>query len=277
VVSIAVALFLIGAFALFVLHANQLKRLIQKNFEVQVFLDKNVSDSLKVNIGQYLAVSRFVDSKDGSPRVFFISKEKAAQDMMKETGENFVQFVGENPLRSSYVINIKSEYYDNQKLLQIRQELQEMPGIYEVSYVESMVNEINDNIVRAEALIAAFSVILLIVVGMLINSSIKLAMFSQRFLIRSMQLVGATSAFITRPFLFKSALHGLLGGLIADGLLVATLFYVNLRLPKLSVLQDTLLIGLSLGGLLLLGITVCVVSAKRSVNRFIRMSLDQLY
>jgi cell division transport system permease protein len=268
---------LIGAFALFILHADQLKRLIQENLEIQVFLDKETGDSAQANIRQQLAASPFVDTKDGQPRLAFISREEAAQALMKETGENFVKFIGDNPLRHSFVLNVKSDYYNNDKLAQIRSDLQKMDGVYEVVYVESMIDKINDNIRRAQTLILAFAAILLILAGLMMNSSIRLAMFSQRFLIRSMQLVGATSGFITRPFLFRAAFHGVLGGLLASGLLAGALYYVNLRVPELSILQNQPLMLIMFGSLFLLGISVCVVSAKFSVKRFLNMPLDHLY
>jgi cell division transport system permease protein len=276
VTSIATALFLIGAFALFILHADRLKRLVQANLEVQVFLDREVSDSLRADLGRQIGAMDFVDVQDGQPRLVFISKEEAAQELMKETGENFVRFIGDNPLRHSFVVKVKSEHYQNDKLTAIRDGLQHMPGVYEVVYVESLIDKLNDNIVRAETLIVAFSVILFIVAWLLMNSAVRSAMFSQRFLIRSMQLVGATGWFITRPFLGRAVLHGFVGGVLASGLLALALYYVNLRLPELSVLHDHVAMGAMFGGLICLGMLVCVVSAKFSVNKYLYRSLDQL-
>lgn len=277
VFSITLALFVIGLFGLLMLHASSLTRMIRENVTMQVFLNRTVSENDRIQIQKTLATKDYVAVVEGQPQVSFISKEEAADDFIEETGEDFRQFLGENPLRDAYVININSDFQDSEELAKIKLDIERMSGVFEVTYVESLVRSINQNLAKISLVLVGFAALLIIIVAVLINNTIRLALFSQRFLIRSMQLVGATAGFIQRPFLGRSFLHGVLGGILASVLLFFVLEYANQQIEDLEQLQDTILILGLMGVLLLIGGFMGFLSTFRAVKKYLRMSLDELY
>lgn len=278
VFSISLALFVIGLLGLLVLHSQKLKRLIKENVEMQVYLNKDVSNSQKTQIRHSLQQSEFV-SKDlnGVPQVSFVSKHQAAQNFIADTGEDFASFLGENPLRDVFTIKIDEAHQTEAKMTAIKTKLLALPGVFEVEYVGSLVESINKNITNISLVLAAFAGLLVFVVVILINNTIKLALFTQRFLIRSMQLVGATNGFIRRPFLMRSVGHGILSGLIASAALLGVSEYGYTRIEDLVLLKDVNQLYLLFGLLLFLGGFLGFLSTLRSVNKYLKLSLDELY
>ena len=274
--SITLALFVIGLCGMLLLQASRLARNIQENLEIYIYLDKSAPEKIH-HIDSLLKLKAFIQLKHDTAGVKFISKELSAQKFMAEAGHDFVTFLGENPLRDMFVINLKSEFYEGQRLKKIKDELLQIDGIYEVVYQENLIHEIKRNIERISIVLIVFSILLLITIAVLINNTIKLAMFSQRFLIRSMQLVGAKASFIRLPFLARAGLHGLLGGIIASLLLFFLLQYANFQIEKLELLQDPPAIIILLISLCAAGSIMGLASAWFSVNRYLKMSLDDLY
>lgn len=277
VFSITLALFVIGLFGLLFIHANQLKEIIRQNVEIQVYLNKFITENERIKINKTIAGKDFVLIEDGVPQIVYISKEEAAQQFIEETGEDFTNFLGENPLRDAYTIKIKSEYHDKDRLSGIKEEIESISGVFEVTYIENLINSINKNVTKISLFLAGFAIILLLTVIMLINNTIKLALFSQRFLIRSMQLVGATSGFIQKPFLMRATLHGILGGILSSLLLIGILQYANQEIEELAQLQDPKEMLILFLSLLLIGGIIGFLSTFRSVKKYLRMSLDELY
>jgi len=278
VFSISIALFVIGLLGLLVLHSQKLTKLIKENIEIQVYLTKSVSNSELTKIRHSLEQSDFISkNSDGKPQIQFISKEQAATNFIAETGEDFASFLGENPLRDVFTINITEEYQSEIKMNFIKERLLKQPGIFEVIYVNNLVDIINKNIRNISLILAGFASILIIVVIILINNTIKLALFTQRFLIRSMQLVGATNGFIRRPFMFRSIGHGLLSGLLASAALWAISEYAYTKIDDLILLKDVNHLYILFGILLLLGAFLGLFSSLRSVNKYLKLSLDELY
>lgn len=277
VFSITLALFVIGLFGLLFIHANQLKEIIRQNVEIQVYLNKFITENERIKINKTIAGKDFVLIEEGVPQIVYISKEEAAQQFIEETGEDFTNFLGENPLRDAYTIKIKSEYHDKDRLSGIKEDIESISGVFEVTYIENLINSINKNVTKISLFLAGFAIILLLTVIMLINNTIKLALFSQRFLIRSMQLVGATSGFIQKPFLLRATLHGILGGILSSLLLIGILQYANQEIEELAQLQDPKEMLILFLSLLLIGGIIGLLSTFRSVKKYLRMSLDELY
>lgn len=277
VFSITLALFVIGLFGLLLIHANQLKEIIRQNVEIQVYLNKFITENERIKINKTIAGKDFVLMEDGVPQIVYISKEEAAQQFIEETGEDFTNFLGENPLRDAYTIKIKSEYHDKDRLSGIKEDIESISGVFEVTYIENLINSINKNVTKISLLLAGFAIILLLTVIMLINNTIKLALFSQRFLIRSMQLVGATSGFIQKPFLLRATLHGILGGILSSLILIGILQYANQEIEELAQLQNPKEMLILFLSLLLIGGIIGLLSTFRSVKKYLRMSLDELY
>jgi cell division transport system permease protein len=275
--SIMLALLVVGLFGLLMLHAARLTAIIRENVKIQVYLHKNISESDSIRISQLLSKKKFVLKKNGYAQLKFLSKEEAAQEFTKVTGESFLQVLDENPLRDVYVVNIAPIYQGQQQLQAIKRELEAISGIFEVDYIAGFVASINRNITKLGAVLAFFSVILLVVVSVLISNTIKLAVYSQRFLVRSMLLAGATDAFIRRPFLGRAVFMGLIAGTVANILLVLLLYTANQHIDTLVKLQEPIRIFILLGLILVLGIWISFISTYRAINKYLNMALDDLY
>ena len=275
--STMLALFVVGLFGLLLLHAARLANIIKENVNMQVYLHKNVSESESVRISQLLGQQDFVLKKNGHAQLKFIGKEEAAQAFTEATGEDFLQVLDEHPLRDVYVVSIAPSYQDQTQLQAIKSKVETISGVFEVDYVEGFAASTNRNIARGGTVLAFFAVILLIGVSVLINSTIKLAVYSQRFLIRSMNLVGATAAFIRRPFLVRAVLIGLIAGTGANILLLLLLHYANRQIEVLVKLQEPVRIFILLGLILVLGGGISFIGTYRAINKYLNMSLDDLY
>ncbi|MEO9476087.1 MAG: permease-like cell division protein FtsX [Cyclobacteriaceae bacterium] len=277
VFSITLALLVIGMFGMILIHAKKLTRVIQENIEIQVFLNKDITNTEISKINRSLGTKSYVLQKDGNPSINLITKDEAADQFIADTGEDFKDFLGDNPLRDLLVINIEPGYQATDSLNWIKAEIESINGVYEVSYVESLVESINANLKKIGAFLIGFSLILIFVVVILINNTIKLALFSQRFLIRSMQLVGATGRFIRSPFLKRSVWYGSLSGIFASITLYGLMLYANQKIEDLSQIQDEKSLLILFAALTVLGILVAFLSTYRAVRKYLKMSLDELY
>lgn len=277
VFSITLALFVIGLFGLLILHSNKLKDSIRQNITIQIYLDKFVTENDKIRINKLLTQKKYVANDGENALVEFVSKEEAAKTFIESTGEDFIDFLGDNPLRDAYAIKINPEYQQIDSLRKIEFELGKVDSVFEVVYVQNLVQSINKNITKISLVLIGFSIILLVTIVVLINNTIKLALFSQRFLIRSMQLVGAKAGFIILPFVKRSGFHGILSGIIASGLLYGLLQYANTVVEELKQLQSPKELMLLAAFIMILGLVIGVTSTYRAVHKYLRMSLDELY
>jgi cell division transport system permease protein len=278
VFSISIALFIVGLLGLLLLHSRKLTHLIKENIEIQVYLNKEVSKSELNQIRLSFEQADFVSKDlDMTPQITFISKEDAAENFIAETGEDFASFLGENPLRDAFTINISENHQSEAQMTSIKERILKFPGVFEVIYVNDLIDIINKNIKNLSLILAGFASILILVVIILINNTIKLALFTQRFLIRSMQLVGATNGFIRRPFLFRSIAHGFLSGIIASLAIYGISEYAYSKIDDLIMLKEVNQLYILFGFLVLLGSFLGLFSSLRSVNKYLKLSLDELY
>jgi cell division transport system permease protein len=277
VFSITLALVVIGLFGLLLLHAHKLSEIVRENLEVQVYLDRDLPETELLRLQQDLGQQPYVAEKDGRPQIRFMSKEEGARQLLQSTGEDFQQFLGDNPLRDAYVLKIKPEYTDTMHLHQLDRSLAAERGVFEVQYPQNLFASINENLTRVSLVLLGFAAVLVFVVVVLINNTIKLALYSQRFLIRSMQLVGATRMFIQGPFLRRATWQGLASGVLAALILVALLQYAYLEVKELQLLRDDLRMGLLLLVVVGIGVGIGFLSSARAVSKYLKMSLDDLY
>ncbi|GAB3734841.1 permease-like cell division protein FtsX [Hymenobacter agri] len=277
VFSITLALVVIGLFGLLLVHAQKLSEVVRENLEVQVYLDRDLPETELLRLQQDLGQQPYVAERDGKPQIRFVSKEEGARQLLQSTGEDFRQFLGDNPLRDAYVLKIKPEFTDTTHLRQLNRSLSTQRGVFEVQYPQDLFASINNNLTRVSLVLLGFAAVLVLVVVILINNTIKLALFSQRFLIRSMQLVGATRLFIQQPFLRRATWQGLASGVLAALILVALLQYAYLEVRELRLLRDDLRLGLLLLSVVVLGVVIGFFSSARAVHKYLKMSLDDLY
>ena len=276
VISTTLALFVVGLFGLLIIYSTQLERQVRQNIRLQVYLKSNITETQRLQIENKI-LSQAYTNKQKERAVEFVSKEDAAKKFIAETGEDFTKFIGENPLKDAYLVSIDPSYHTRVQMEAIKKDIEKMKGVFQVFYVEGLIESVNDNVVRIGLILSGVIIILLITVVLLINNTLRLALFSQRFLIRSMQLVGAKNWFIQRPFLFRAAGYGLLSGLVAGIILYALSDYAMKEVTDLALLHDGDQFMVLLSLLLILGIIVAVSSTYFSIQKYLRMSLDQLY
>jgi cell division transport system permease protein len=275
--STTLSLFIVGLFGIILIQASSLTKMIRENIEIQVFLDKGLSQKQLIDIRKNLSERPFVLHTEDSVYLRFISDNEAAETFIENTGEDFTKFLEDNPLRDSYVFSVSEEFQSSEQLTLIAKELETQPGVFEVSYMTDLVDSINKNLFKVSLIMGGFILILIVTVIMLINNTIRLALFSQRFLIRSMQLVGATRGFIRKPFLIRAFLFGILAGILASAILFALLEYTKGNIEGFASLQNTELMLLLFAGLIISGGCLSGISTLRSVNKYLNMSLDELY
>lgn len=277
VMSLTAALFLIGFCGLLVIQSKKLVSIIRQNIEVRVFLHKEVTKAGQDSVLRIIQAKPFVINAAEAKPITFVSKEEAAREFIQGTKEDFANFLGENPLRDSYRVRIQEDYFEEAKLQQIKKELETIQGVYEVVYQEDLADNINRNVTKIYVVLASFALVMLIIIVLLVNNTIKLAIYSQRFLIRSMQLVGATNGFIQRPYVVRGAVQGLVGGVVA-GMLLITLQQVAIRnVEGLALLQEYDKIVMLVAIVVALGVLIGVASTYQSLARYLRMTLDDLY
>lgn len=259
------------------LFSNALSTAVKENFEISIFLNKNVTKNQRSRIENELTASPYLLQKEESSAVRFKPKEDAAAEFIKDTGEDFAEFLGDNPFRDALIIHISPDYQENSKLDSISNRIEAISGVFEVAYSPSILDKIEKNGAKLSLYLLVFAVVLLVIVVLLINSTIKLALFSQRFLIRSMQLVGATSTFIRKPFLSRSFLHGGLAGVIASAVLFGGLQFLYNEIEGLQELQQEVYTFALFGALIVIGSLIALFSTSRAMNKYLKLSLDELY
>jgi cell division transport system permease protein len=276
VTGMTMALFVIGLFGTILFHASALSRILQESIEMHVVLDRDISDNDRMLVEKKLALEPWVLRKEGNPAIRFVSKADAADEFKRLYGEDFTEVLDENPLHPYFVVNLNRDNAEKLQLESISDALLKVEGVWEVSYREDLIRKLLSNIRMVTYILLAFAAVLIFVSILLINNTIRLAIYSQRFLIRSMQLVGATESFIKRPFIWRAAVQGLVAGMIAAGLLFAILNYAYYYIPDLKSIADLRVFAIG-GGLCILGMALGSVSSWFAIGKYINKSLDQLY
>ena len=277
VLSITLALFVVGVFGLLVIYSKELERVVRENVTMEVYLKNQISETQRLQIEKKLSSKSFLPKQTSGKPIQFVSKEEAAKKVIQETGTDFRKLLGENPLRDAFLVRVDPAFQDTISMAKIKSEVEQIYGVFEVYYVENVIDSINKNITKIGLILFGLAALLLLTVVLLINNTLRLALFSQRFLIRSMQLVGAKNWFIHRPFLFRASLHGFLAGLVAAGLLMSLISVANKKIEDLSLIQNTDRVVILLGCILILGIFLAVAATFLSVSKYLKLSLDELY
>ncbi|HEY4628955.1 MAG TPA: permease-like cell division protein FtsX [Flavobacterium sp.] len=271
VLSVFLVLFLLGILGLFIINSKKLANDFKENIAMTVFFKNEANDSILKSFGTELKASRFVKSYD------YVTKEAAAKEHTDIIGEDFMEFLGENPLQNSYDIHLKADYVVKDSIAKIESGLRKNAMVSDIVYDKQLVNLVNDNIKKVSMWILIVSVFLTFIAVLLINSSLRLSIHSHRFIIKTMQMVGATKSFIRKPFVLRSLKLGLLGAGLAIIALIGVLVYVQTNFPNLGILDDKLLIGLVLLAVLGVGILITWLSTYFATQRFLNLRTDELY
>ncbi|TAF31686.1 MAG: hypothetical protein EAZ57_11205 [Cytophagales bacterium] len=270
VLNIGIALSLAGILGLFWILTHTLQSSVKEALEIRLFLERDISETQKQNLYKRLCSAPFIAQDEiGRPSVRLISKQEAAQIMTARTGEDFVKFLGENPLPDTYYLRIRESYHQENRLKALVEELQTYEGVVEVFYESDFVREINTNLAKLASVLILLALIFFATTALLINNAVRLTIFAEKELIRTMQLVGATSYFIQKPYLLRALQHGLWGGLMA--ILCVYMFKILLSrwLEDLTLILPDASFWLLLGLLLVLGCIMCVGSTYMAVRRYV--------
>ncbi|MDO9000712.1 MAG: permease-like cell division protein FtsX [Bacteroidota bacterium] len=271
IISLALVLFMLGALGLLVINANKLSKHFKENVGFQIYLKDTASSAQTDGLLQEISNSNYAKS------VNLINKEQAAEKLKVDLGEDFVSFLGSNPLLNSLEVKLNANYANTDTLQIIEKALLQKGYIKEVVYQKDMINSLNKNTRAIAFFILIFSSALLIVAIALINNTIRLSIYSQRFLIRTMYLVGATRSFISKPFIFKGVRQGIIAGIVASVLLVGLLAISTRFIPDLLQLQDENLLLILFSSIILVGVIISAFSAMLAVLRFLRLKTSDLY
>ena len=271
VISIALVLFLLGLLGLLILNAKKVSDYFKEQVVMTIYLNDSAKDVEIKQLETSLAMADYVKSTK------YISKEQAAEFMKAETGEDFMDFVGFNPLQNSIDVNVKADYVTQTYLDSISEVTTAKKFVEEVRYDNDLVTLMNDNVKRISKWILAISAIFALIAVLLINSSIRLAVYSKRFIIKTMQMVGATKRFIRKPFVWQSVKLGVIGSIVAMTGMAIVLFYLNKTFPELEFLNNPMLLGGLFLVILALGILITWISTFIATQRFLNLKTDDLY
>lgn len=274
VTSITLALFVLGLFGNLIIYSNQFGRIVRDNLNVKVFLKSTLTETQRNQLERTIGSKDFVAKADNS--ITFVSKEDAEKDLIKQIGD-YKEILGENPLKDAFIVKVATEFQDTSSLKKIKGELETINGVLEATYEKHLFDEVNKNFTNISIALLILAVLLIVVTFLLVNSTLRIALFSQRFLIRSMQLVGARKWFIQRPFLIRAIGYGLLSSVVASALLWGFSIYAQQKITDLTLLhnQEHFLTLLML--LTIMGIIVATVSTYFAIHKYLKMSLDELY
>lgn len=271
VISIALVLFLLGCLGLLVLNAKKVADHFKEQVVMTIYLNDTAKDVEVKQLEKSLAMAEYTKSTE------YVSKEAAAESTKAETGEDFMDFVGYNPLQNSIDVHLKADFVTTETLAGITEELSSKKFIEEIRYDNDLVELMNDNVKKITFWVLIISAIFTLIAVLLINSSIRLAVYSKRFIIKTMQMVGATKSFIRRPFVFKSVQLGIIGAVIALIGMGVVLYYLNQSFIELQLLDNPLLIAGLFIAIFLLGILITWVSTFIATQRFLNLKTDALY
>lgn len=271
VISVSLVLFLLGVLGLVVINARELADYLRESLSFSIMLDDEAKEPDIRMLQKDLDAKLYVKSTE------YVSKDAAAAKMKKDLGEDFISFLGDNPLPPSIDVYLYAEFTNPDSVAKIEKYVREYPFVKEILIQESLLFLINENVKKISLFLLVLSTFLFLIAITIINNTIRLSVYSKRFLIRTMQLVGATRAFIRGPFLVQSALQGLLAALVAMSLLMGLLYLVEKEFLLMFSFGNTYLL-LLLGALIILtGILISFISTFFSVNRYLSISEDKLY
>ncbi len=271
VLSIALVLFLLGCLGLLVINTNKLANHFKEQVAITVFLKDNAKEVEINQLQKSLAMAEYTKTAT------FVSKDEAAEAHSKEIGENFLEFLGYNPLQNSIDVHLNAAYVATDSISKIAEDLSTKVYVSDVAYDKPLISMLNENVKRLSFWILIASGVFTLIAVLLINSSIRLSVYSKRFIIKTMQMVGATKRFIRRPFIWNSIKLGMVGALVAMAAMAGLLYYINSFMPQLQLLSDPIIIVALFLGIFVIGVIITWVSTYIATQRFLNLRTDDLY
>lgn len=271
VISISLVLYMLGLIGLLLLNTKKLSDYVKENIGFSIFLNDDIKEV------EIFGLQKILDSKHFVKETQYITKEKAIRDFEEEWGEDFEDFLGFNPLPASIDVKLYAQFANTDSIEVIEKDILKYNGVRDVVYQKDLIYKVNNNIKKISITILAFSLLLFLIALTLINNTIRLSVYAKRFIIRTMQLVGAQSTVIRRPFLYNSLYQGILSAIIAIGLLIGTMVVAERQLEGLFSLKDYRISSILFSLVIIIGILLAFVSTRLAVNRYLTMTTDELY
>lgn len=271
VISLSLVLFIVGTLFLVLINAQKLSNYVKENIGFSVMLEENTSEI------ECLRFLKEIDANNFSKSVTLITKEQATKELRDELGEDFVDFLGYSPLLSSIDVKLNANFANSDSLLKIKNQLNKNTNVFEVYYQEDLVKKINSNVNRIAVFLIGFCLLLLIIAFVLINNTIRLSIYSKRFLIRTMRLVGARNSFIQKPFLINGLYQGLYAAIFAVFMLIGSLQLVQKEAMNILNISDLKVIGTVFLLIFIFGIFISWISTYLSVKKYIKLTENKLY
>lgn len=271
IVGVSLVLFLLGLLGWIVINANRLGQNFRENVEVQVYVRENLSPKDSAALVQYIAAQPYTKSWK------YLTKEDAKKQFLSDGNSDFSTVLDRNPLPASVNFHIRSEYANPDSLNKIKADLMQNISVSEVQYNQKLVSNLDPMIRNISVFLLIVAVIISIIVIFLIDNTIRLAMFSNRFLIKTMQMVGATRWFIAKPMDIRALVNGAISGLLAIGGIIGFIFVSEKYVPEIRALRDYTLLSALFVVIVLLGVCISFISTHRSVVKYLKMKLDDLY
>jgi len=271
ILSIALVLFLLGLLGLLVLNSKKVADHFKEQIALTIYLKDDAKDVEIKQLEKTLALADYTKSTQ------FVSKEEAAEEHSKEIGENFMDFLGYNPLQNSIDVYLKADFVDAAQVKEIADNLLAKDFVEEVNYDQPLISLLNDNIKKISLWIVVISGVFTLIAVLLINSAIRLSVYSKRFTIKTMQMVGATKGFIRRPFIWLSMKLGMVGAVIALAGMAAVLYYLNQTFPELELLADPAILAVLFVSVFVASMIITWFSTFLATQRFLNLRTDELY
>jgi len=270
-ISISLVLFMIGLIGLLLLNANHLSDYVKENISFNVLLKEGTREIDIIQMQKSLDIKKYVRSTE------YITADKAAERLKKELGEDFIGYLGFNPLLPAIEVKMHASYANNDSIALIEKEFMNNPLVNEVVYEKSLIQAVNENIQKISIILLLFSFLLFLIAIALINNTIRLSVYSKRFLIRTMQMVGATKGFIRRPFIFKSMLQGMFSAIIAIALITLIIYIIQNELQDIIVYFEMNLLFLLYIIIINMGMLINMIFTFFAVNKYLNIDEDKLY
>ncbi len=270
-ISIALVLFLIGIMAFLMLNAQVISNYVKENIGFSVVIKKHVKN---VDVKMF---QKMLEAEDFAKTTKFIDKEEAARDFQEQVGSDFVSFIGSNPLLAAIDIKLNAKYANQDSIEVIEEKLKAYEVVHEVDYQKSLVSVVNNNVKKISVILIAISAIMLLISFALIRNTIHLSIYSQRFIINTMQLVGATSSFIRKPFMWTSVSLGILAALLANVSLLGCLYFADKHIHEVVNILDYRILAVLFAVVILFGVIITLCCTFFAVNRYLRKDISELY
>ncbi|MGC6429108.1 MAG: cell division protein FtsX [Flavobacteriales bacterium] len=271
ILSISLVLLMLGSMGFIFVNSQKITKYIKENVGITIVLN---NENIAVDVLQF---QKNLDANEWIKSTIYVSKEDAAKELVSELGEDFVSFLGFNPLSNTIDVFMKSEYANSQTMEQLAEIVKKNELVKDVVFQNDLIDAINNNMKKLNLILVSFSILLMIVSVTLINNTIRLTVYSKRFLIKTMKLVGATNGFIRKPFIMTGLRQGVLSGLIGILLIMLVLFGVQKEMPELLQLQDINSLVIIFALVFIFGILISTLVTNFSVSKYLKIKEDELY